>query len=142
MKDLPHDPINITSISKTYPNVELTSENEHHLLPGDVLLSWNITGLDGTPCIVAKVISTTKFTLSGIDGSRVDLTVTSGNYKVGEVVSQQSNTVTGIIKTIFYYNEILLHPNDNRVTGTFPFQGEEVFQNDTSGARGDTVLAT
>ena len=86
MKDLPHDPINITSISKTYPNVELTSENEHHLLPGDVLLSWNITGLDGTPCIVAKVISTTKFTLSGIDGSRVDLTVTSGNYKVGEVV--------------------------------------------------------
>jgi hypothetical protein len=77
--------------------------------------------------------------LSGIDGSRVDLTVTSGNYKVGEVVSQHSNAVTGIIKTIFYYNEILLHPNDNRVTGRFPFQGEKVFQNDTSGARGDIV---
>ena len=63
--------------------------NEHHLSPGDVLLSWNVTGLDGTPCIVGSTSSATKFTISGIDGSRVDLTVTAGDYKVGEVVSQQ-----------------------------------------------------
>ena len=31
--------------------------------------------------------SATKFTISGIDGSRVDLTVTAGDYKVGEVVN-------------------------------------------------------
>ena len=65
-----------------FPEVELTSVNEHHLSPGDVLLSWNVTGLDGTPCIVGSTSSATKFTISGIDGSRVDLTVTAGITKL------------------------------------------------------------
>ena len=90
------------------------------------------------PCIVGSTSGATKFTISGIDGSRVDLTVTAGDYKVGEVVSQRSTAVQGILQKVFRYSEVTLHTSD-RVFGSFPYEGELAYQNATSGASGTVV---
>jgi hypothetical protein len=140
MDYLSSSPINITQITKSYPEITLHSEDDHGLAAGDVLFSWNITGLDGEPVIVATVPSSKQFTLAGIDGSELEMKVAAGAYKVGEHITQNSGPISGYVMEVFRYIELTLHADD-RAHGKLPFTGEEVEQYGSNSA-GTIVFET